>query len=154
MKSAKPVNYPDPVIFENERLIFARFDGANGSAFNVPIFFSNSDVLIDKVITGIDIKYDIVEAFGTDTIQTDLGYIGKITDANSLRYFTITLLGKNGNVLLNDYPLANFCKLFNSGKIRRTSMNIDLSKSFIRNFGLAGVTTNFVIPINFYYRNK
>jgi hypothetical protein len=154
MKSLKPVNYPDPVIFDNERLIFARFDGASSLALNVPIFFSNSDVLTNKIITGIDIKFDSIEAFGTDTIQTDIGFIGKITDANSLRYFTITLLGKNGNVLLNDFPLSNFCKLYNAGKIRRTSMIIDLSKSYIRNFGLTITTNKFVIPINFYYKNK
>ena len=154
MKSLKPANYPDPVIFDNERLIFARFDGANSPALNVPIFFSNSDVLTNKVITGIDVKFDSTEALGTDSIQTDLGFIGTITNANSLRYFTITLLGKNGNVLLNDYPLANFCSLFNAGKIRRTSMIIDLSKSFIRNFGLTISTNKFVIPINFYYKNK
>jgi hypothetical protein len=155
MKSAKPVNYPDPVIFDNERLIFARFDGANGTALNVPIFFSNSDVLANKIITGIDVKFDLVEGLGTDSIQTDIGFIGTITDANKLSYFTITLVGKNGDILLNDYPLANFCRLYNAGKIRRTSMIIDLSKSYIRNFGLTvGVTSKFVIPINFYYKNK
>jgi len=154
MKSLKPVNYPDPVIFDNERLIFARFDGANSPALNVPNFFSNSDVLTNKIITGIDVKFDQTESLGTDSIQTDIGFVGTITDANSLRYFTITLLGKNGNVLLNEFPLSNFCNLYNSGKIRRTSMIIDLSKSYIRNFGLTITTNKFVIPINFYYKNK
>jgi len=155
MRSPKPVNYPDPVIFERERLIFARFDGANGIALNVPIFFSNSDVLNDKVITGIDVKFDDTETLGSDKIQTDIGFIGTITNAGQLKYFTITLLGKNGEVLLNDFPLANFCKLYNAGKIRRTSMKIDLSKSYIRNFGLTfGLSSTFVIPINFYYKNK
>ena len=148
MQTKKPVNYPDPVIFDNERLIFARFDGASGTALNVPIFFSNSDVLTNKVITGIDVKTDF-SGLGLTTIQTDIGFIGTVTNLLQLNYFTITLIGKNGEVLLNDFPLSNFNWINNKGKIRRTSMVIDLSKSYIRNFGLTvGVDEKFVIPIN------
>lgn len=154
MKSSKPEYYPDPVIFDKERLIFARFDGTNGTALNVPIYFSNSDVLTDKIITGIDVKYNYAPEAGNSTIQTDIGYIGTVTDITNLNYFTITLVGKNGEFLINDYPLANFTIAFNAGKIRRTSMIIDLSKSYIRNLGLTSVTPDFVIPINFYYKNK
>lgn len=154
MQSKKPVNYPDPVIFDNERLIFARFDGANGTARNVPIFFSNSDVLTNKIITGIDVtlRGGRLTSVSND-IQTDIGYIGDNILQADLKYFTITLIGKNGDVLLNDYPLYNFNVLANNGKIRRLSLMIDLSKSYIRNFGVT-VTKTTVIPINFYYKNK
>jgi hypothetical protein len=154
MKSNKPVNYPDPVIFDKERLIFARFDGANGLALNVPIFFSNADVFTDKVITGIDVKIDLVPEAGSSNIQTDIGFIGTVTDVTNLVYFTLTLVGKDGSILLNDYPLANFARPAHDGKIRRTSMSIDLSKSYIRNLGFTVTTDKFVIPINFYYKNK
>lgn len=148
------INYPDPVIFENERLIFARFDGAqNPAAFNVPIYFSNSDVLENKIITGIEVKFNEIET-RTTTIQTDIGFIGVSFDSLSLRSFALTLVGKNGDVVLNDYPLYNLCRRATFGKIRRTSMKIDLSKSYIRNFGLAGITSNLVIPINFFYKEK
>lgn len=154
MINKKPVYYPDPVIFDCERLIFARFDGVSGNSLNVPIFFSNSDVLTNKVITGIDVKIDLVPEAGSASVQTDIGFIGTVTDVTNLNYFTITLVGKNGNVLLNDFPLSNFARPFNAGKIRRTSMIIDLSKSYIRNLGFNGTTSTFVIPINFYYKNK
>jgi hypothetical protein len=154
MKSQKPVNYPDPVVYDNERLIFARFDGPNGFALNTPIFFSNSDVLTNKIITGIDVKYDYIDDGNTQFVQTDIGFVGTLGVTSFLSYFTITLVGKNGDILLNDYPLSNFCKIFNYGKIRRTSMNIDLSKSYLRNFGATIPSNKFVIPINFFYKNK
>lgn len=154
MKTEKPIYYPDGFKFDKERLIFARFDGATGTAFNVPIFFSNSDVLTDKVILGIDItlRGGRLTPISND-IQTDIGYIGDNISRTDLRFFTITLIGKNGEVLLNDFPLYNFNILANNGKIRRLNVMIDLSKSFIRNFG-ATVTNTTVIPFNFYYRSK
>lgn len=156
MKKQKPVNYPDPVIFQNERLIFARFDGAQAStATNVPIYFSNQDILKDKVVTGIDVTLRGRTSGATAQIQTDLGFIGTSIPSTQLIYFTITLVGKNGEVLINDFPLMNLNINSNDGKIRRFSCMIDLSKSYIRNLGATiPITTTTVIPINFYFKNK
>jgi hypothetical protein len=155
MKKKKPIYYPDSVIFEKERLIFARFDGAQAStATNVPIYFSNQDVLKDKIVTGIDVQLVGRISGASASIQTDIGFIGTNISSTNLRFFTITLVGKNGEVLINDYPLLNLNVLANNGKIRRFSLMIDLSKSYIRNLGLAGITETTVIPINFYYKNK
>jgi hypothetical protein len=155
MKKKKPIYYPDPVIVEKERLIFARFDGAQAStATNVPIYFSNEDVLKDKIITGIDVQLRGRLTSTTGLVQTDIGFIGTTISSVNLSYFTITLVGKNGEVLINDFPLINLNILCNEGKIRRFSIMIDLSKSYIRNLGLAGITNTTVIPINFYYKNR
>jgi len=155
MKKKKPIYYPDPVIFEKERLIFARFDGAQAStATNVPIYFSNQDVLKDKIVTGIDVQLRGRVSAASALIQTDIGFVGTTISSTNLAYFTITLVGKNGEVLINDYPLLNLNVLSNNGKIRRFSLMIDLSKSYIRNLGFAGITPTTVIPIHFYYKNK
>jgi hypothetical protein len=157
MKATKPIYYPDPVIFDKERLIFARFDGSqNPSAFNVPIYFSNEDVLKNKVITGISVKTptSIRGQIGATPVLTDIGFIGTAVANATLAYFTITLVGRNGEVVLNDYPLMAFNNEVDDGKIRRTSMMIDLSKSFIRNFGIGGLATTSVIPISFFYKDK
>ena len=153
MQAEKQIYYPDSFKFDKERLIFARFDGQTGLSLNNPIFFSNSDVLTDKIILGIDVTLRGRLTATSGLIQTDLGYIGTTISSVNLRFFTITLIGKNGQVILNDYPLYNFNVLANNGKIRRTNIMIDLSKSYIRNFG-ATVTSSTVIPINFYYKNK
>lgn len=153
MKAEKPIYYPDGFKFDKERLIFARFDGATGTALNVPIFFSNSDVLTDKIILGVDVQLRGRISGASANIQTDIGYIGTSIASTSLRFFTITLIGKNGDVILNDFPLINFNVLSNNGKIRRLNCMIDLSKSYIRNFG-AVVTSTTVIPINFYFKNR
>lgn len=156
MKAIKPEYYPDPIIFEKERLIFARFDGSqNPSAFNVPIYFANDDVLHGKVVTGIEVASTRGRfVVGSNTVQTDMGFIGTLVGNSALNYFTITLVGKNGQVVLNDCPLMEFQTSTTSGKIRRTSIMIDLSKSFIRNFGAVGITTQSVIPISFFYKDK
>jgi hypothetical protein len=137
-------------------LIFARFDGAQAStATNVPIYFSNQDVLKDKIVTGIDVTLRGRTSGATATIQTDLGFLGTSIPASQLVYFTITLVGKNGEVLINDFPLYNLNVVNNDGKIRRFSCMIDLSKSYIRNLGATiPITTTTVIPINFYFKNK
>lgn len=153
MHTGKEIYYPDGFKFDKERLIFARFDGSTGLSYNNPIFFSNSDVLTDKIILGIDVTMRGRLTATTALIQTDLGFIGTTISSTTLRFFTITLVGKNGQILLSDFPLYNFNVLANNGKIRRTNMIIDLSKSYIRNFGVT-VTTETVIPINFYYKNK
>lgn len=156
MKKQKPVNYPDPVVIHNERLIFARFDGAQAStATNVPIYFSNEDVLKNKVVTGIKVLLRGRTSGATAQIQTDLGFIGTSIPDTQLRFFTLTLVGKNGEVLINDYPLMNLNVQSDNGKIRRFSCMIDLSKSYIRNLGATvPITTTTVIPINFYFKNK
>lgn len=156
MKSAKPEYYPDPVIIEKERLIFARFDGAQAStATNVPIYFSNQDILKDKVVTGIKVMLRGKIPGATATIQTDIGFLGTTIPDSQLKYFTLTLVGKNGDVLINDFPLFNLNVQADAGKIRRFSCMIDLSKSYIRNLGATvPITTSTVIPINFYYKNK
>lgn len=153
MKAEKPIYYPDGFKFDKERLIFARFDGATGTALNVPIFFSNNDVLTDKIILGIDVMLRGKVPGAAANIQTDLGFIGTTMSSTSLRFFTITLIGKNGAVILNDMPLYNFNVLANDGKIRRLNCMIDLSKSYIRNFG-AVIPSTTVIPINFYFKNR
>lgn len=152
MKSLKPVNYPDPVILDKSRLIYCRFDGSqNPASYNVPIYFPNDDVLHGKTIKGIEVKTVNNESTGSQNVLTDAGYIGTLIDSFDLKYFTITVVGKNGQVILSDCPLMEFNYNITAGKIRRTSMMIDLSKSYIRNFGLAGVTKKSVIPIQFYY---
>lgn len=156
MKSAKPIYYPDGFAFDNERLIFGRFDGSqNPAALNVPIYFSNEDTLKNKIIVGIAVNLRGKVSGATAQIQTDLGYIGSTIPSTQLKYFTITLVGKNGEVLINDFPMMNLNVLSDSGKIRRFSLMIDLSKSYIRNLGATvPITTTTVIPINFYYKNK
>ena len=156
MKKKKPINYPDPVIFDKERLIFARFDGAQAStATNVPIYFSNQDVLKDKVITGIKVFLRGRFPGSTATIQTDIGFLGTTIPDSQLKYFTLTLVGKNGEVLINDFPLMNLNVQSDNGKIRRFSCMMDLSKSYIRNLGATvPITTTTVIPINFYFKNR
>jgi hypothetical protein len=155
MKATKPNYYPDPVIFDKERMIYARFDGSpNPSAFNVPIYFSNDDILKNKVITGISVASGRGRGFTSGQIQTDLGFIGTLVSTTGIPYFTITLVGKNGQVILNDCPLMEFQINVDNGKIRRTSIMIDMSKSYIRNLGLAGVTAQSIIPISFYYKDR
>jgi len=156
MKATKPIYYPDPVIYDKERLIFARFDGSqNPSAFNVPIYFANDDVLANKVITGISVKSptSIRGQVGSTPILTDIGFIGDNLANVSLVYFTLTLVGRNGDTILSDCPLMEFNNLVDNGKIRKVSMMINLSKSYIRNFGLAGLSKTSVIPISFFYKN-
>jgi hypothetical protein len=156
MKAIKPIYYPDPVIFEKERLIYVRFDGQQSPAtFNVPYYFANDDVLKNKIITGIESKTTAGRfTTGASAVATDIGFIGQLLNNASLAYFTITLVGKNGETILNDCPLMEFNVVVTSGKIRRTSMMIDLSKSFIRNFGYNSLNSNSVIPICFYYKDK
>lgn len=147
--------YHDPVIFDKQQLIYVRFDGLeNPASFNVPIYFDNNDVLNNKHIKGIEVKSLPVLDVGSSTILTDLGFIGTVISQDLLNYFTITIVGKNNEKILEDYPLLAFNKLFTFGKLRSTNMIIDLSKSYIRNFGLSGITKTNVIPIQFYYSEK
>jgi hypothetical protein len=156
MKTEKPIYYPDGFKFDFERLIFARFDGAQSStATNVPIYFSNEDVFKNKVIVGIKVMLRGRNPGATATIQTDIGFLGTTIPDSQLKYFTLTLVGKNGDVLINDFPLINLNVQADNGKIRRFSCMIDLSKSYIRNLGATvPITTLTVIPLNFYYKNK
>lgn len=156
MKAIKPIYYPDPVIFEKERLIYVRFDGQQSpNVFNVPYYFSNDDVLKNKIITGIEVKTTAGRFIsGASSVATDIGFIGQLLNNPALAYFTITLVGKNGETILNDCPLMEFNVVTTAGKTRRTSMMIDLSKSFIRNFGFNSLTTESVIPICFYYKDR
>jgi hypothetical protein len=147
-------NYPDPVIIDKETCIYARFDGMNNpAAFNVPIFFSNSDILRDKHIKGIEVKSLPASDIASSTILTDIGFIGDVVSQTDLNFFTITLVGKNDEEILNDYPLLLLNTIYTEGKLRSFNCVIDLSKSYIRNFGLAGLTAKNVIPIQFYYSN-
>lgn len=142
-------NYPNSLVVDREKLIFVRFDGINPSSTSQPVYFPTDDVLKNKVITGIDI-YTVGE---TDfDIQTDLGFLGTALQNGNLKYFTITLVGKNSEILIQDMPLACLAQEF--GKVRRFSMMIDLSKSYVRNFAFASVGEKTVIPILFYYRDK
>ena len=153
MKATKPIYYPDPVIFDKARTIYTRFDNVfNTVGLNQPIYFTNDDVLHNKIITGIEIKTTKKLTQPESVIQTDLGFIGEQIGNGVLKYFTITLVGKNGEVILNECPMTIFNLLTTEGKIRRTSMMIDLSKSFIRNFGVT-ITAINTIPITFYYRD-
>lgn len=156
MKATKPIYYPDPVIFDKQRVVYVRFDGQQSSnVFNVPYYFSNDDVFKNKIITGIEAKTTAGRFIsGASSVQTDIGFIGQLLNNASLAYFTITLVGRNGEIILNDCPLMEFNIVTTSGKTRKTSMMIDLSKSFIRNFGLNTLNTNSVIPICFYYRDR
>jgi hypothetical protein len=155
MKAVKPIYYPDPVIFDKHQNIYVRFDGQQSPAvFNVPYYFSNDDVLKNKVITGIEAKTTAGRFItGASAVQTDIGFIGQLLNNASLSFFTITLVGKNGETILNDCPLMEFNVVTTAGKTRKTSMMIDLSKSFIRNFGYNSLNTNSVIPICFYYKD-
>ena len=156
MKAVKPIYYPEAVIFDKHRNIYVRFDGQQSpNVFNVPYYFNNDDVLKNKVITGIETKTTAGRFItGASAVQTDIGFIGQLLNNASLSFFTITLVGKNGETILNDCPLMEFNVVTTSGKTRKTSMMIDLSKSFIRNFGYNSLNTNSVIPICFYYKDK
>jgi hypothetical protein len=89
-------NYPDALVFDKETTIYARFDGEkNPGAFNVPIFFSNSDILTNKHIRGIEVKSLPISDVANSIILTDLGFIGEVISQDLLNYFTITLIGKN-----------------------------------------------------------
>jgi len=149
-------NYPDPVILDKQVTLFIRFDGSqNPSAFNVPIYFPNDDILKDKVITGIEVNSQYVPGnTRPSSILTNIGFIGQLFSNADLKYFTITLVGKNNEVIVNDSPLMTFNSLITQGKLRSALMMIDLSKSYVRNFGLAGLTTKSTIMVTFYYRNK
>ena len=152
MKATKPINYPDPVIFDKARTIYTRFDNVfNTNGLNQPIYFTNDDVLHNKVITGIEIKTTKKLNASEQLIQTDLGFIGEQIGNTGLRWFTLTLVGKNNEIILNDCPMSLFNQSTSFGKLRRTSIMIDLSKSYIRNFGVTIGPTN-TIPITFYYR--
>ena len=158
LPAQKNVNeyYPDPVVLDKSVTIFVRFDGSqNPSAFNVPIYFPNDDVLYGKVITGIEVNTQFAQSDARPSnILTNLGFIGQLFGNADLKYFTITLVGRNNEILINDCPLIAFNVLVTKGKLRSTLMMIDLSKSYVRNFGLAGLTTKSTIMMTFYYRNK
>jgi hypothetical protein len=148
--------YPDPVVLDKSVTIFVRFDGSQSpGAFNVPIYFPNDDVLRGKVITGLEVNTQYA-SIGTrpSAILTNLGFIGALFTNAELKYFTITLVGKNNDILVNDCPLIAFNSLLTNGKLRSLLMMIDLSKSYVRNFGLAGLTTKSTIMCTFYYREK
>jgi hypothetical protein len=153
--SALQPNYPNPVTVIRERLIFVRFDKTDPSSLSTPVYFPNDDVLAGKVITGISVFKSVdPETPGyTDPILTDAGYIGTYNSNVVLRYFTLTLVGRNNEILINDLPLACLTDTNDFDKIRRFSLMADLSKSYVRNFGYIGLTTVSVIPINFYYKN-
>lgn len=155
MKNAGGVNYPNPVTIVRERLIFVRFDKTDPASLSTPIYFPTDDVLRGKVITGVQCMraLNTNDQLTGNTILTDAGYIGQYFNSSLLNYFTLTLVGANNEILVNDMPLA--CLVFdnNFGKIRRFSMMIDLSKSYVRNFGLTSLPSNAVIPIQFYYKN-
>lgn len=148
-------NYPDPININREKLIFVRFDKTDPSSFSTPIYFPVDDILKNKIITGIECFKSKAPflPYPSDPIQTDAGYIGQYFDTTYLKYFTLTLVGKNNEILVNDMPLTCLTPDFDFGKIRRFSMIVDLSKCYVRNFGLSGLTSDAVIPINFYYKN-
>jgi hypothetical protein len=147
-------NYPNPVNIIRERLIFVRFDRTDPSSFNTPIYFPNDDVLKNKVITGIEVYPNFNKFTGSYNLWTDAGYSGEYFSNTELVYFTLTLVGKNNEVLINDLPLSCLVDDNTKGKIRKFSLMADISKSYIRNFGYTGIVNQFsVIPINFYYRN-
>jgi len=146
--------YVDPLIQDRHRLIFVRFDAINPASYSTPVYFPNDDVLKNKVITGIDV-WRTQKVISNPQIQTDAGYIGEYFDDTLLKYFTITLVGKSGEILVQDMPLQILNNGNNGdfGKTRRFSMMVDLSRSFVRNFGLAGLKDISIIPIMFSYRN-
>lgn len=148
--------YPNPVIIDKSVTIFIRFDGSQSpGAFNVPIYFPNDDVLRGKIITGLEVNTTYVGIPTRPTpILTNLGFIGTLFSNSELKYFTITLVGKNNEILVNDCPLMAFNALITTGKLRSLLMIIDLSKSYVRNFGLAGLTQKSTIMCTFYYREK
>lgn len=149
-----PDYYPDPLVQDKHRLIFVRFDGINPSSFSSPVYFPNDDVLKNKVITGIDV-WRTQKVITNPQIQTDAGYIGEYFDDTLLKYFTITLVGKNGDRLIEDMPLQILNNGNNGdfGKTRRFSIMVDLSRSYIRNFGLSGLKDISIIPIMFSYKD-
>lgn len=147
-------NYPDPVIVDQERLIFVRYDKNNPASYCTPAYFPNDDVFNNKVITGIQcFKNFDAEDPASNPIQTDAGYIGQYFGDTFLRYFTLTLVGKNNEIIVQDLPLVTLATGGNFGKIKRFSCMINLSKCYIRNFGYNALTSTSVIPINFYYRS-
>lgn len=151
-------NYPNPVNIIRERLIYVRFDKTDIYSLSTPVYFPNDDVLKNKVITGIEIYPNFNKNTGNYSLWTDAGYTGEYFSNQELIYFTLTLVGKNNEVLINDLPLSCLVDDNTRGKIRKFSLMADLSKSYIRNFGLtAGInpslTEKTVIPINFFYKN-
>lgn len=147
------VYYTDPLIVEKSRLIFARFDGTNAAVTNYPVYFSNDDILANKVVTGIEV-WRVGKT--PQQIQTDLGYIGTTLIDSVLKNFTITLVGKNSEILIEDMPLNLLMNGADGdfGKTRRFSMMVDLSKSYIKNLSLISFLPTDIIPITFYYREK
>lgn len=152
-KKKTEVYYTDPVIVDKSKLIFVRFDGINPAVTNYPVYFSTDDVLKGKVVTGIDVwrvgKTPL-------NIQTDLGYVGTTLIDSVLKNFTITLVGRNSEILIEDMPLNLLINGADGdfGKTRRFSMMIDLSKSYVKNLSYLALTSTEVIPITFYYRDK
>jgi hypothetical protein len=73
-----------------------------------PIFFSNSDILRDKHIKGIEVKSLPSSDIASSTILTDIGFIGDVVSQTDLNFFTITLVGKNNEeiyyTLTNQFP--------------------------------------------------
>lgn len=158
MQVVSTPNYPNPVNIIRERLIFVRFDKTNIYSLSTPVYFPNDDVLKNKVITGIDVYPNFGKNVSNYNLWTDAGYIGEYFANAYLAYFTLTLVGRNNEVLINDLPLSCLVDDNNYGKIRKFSLMADLSKSYIRNFGLTTAVDNTltdkaVIPINFYYKN-
>jgi len=147
------VYYPDPVVIDKSKLIFIRFDGLNPAATNYPVYFSTDDVLKGKVVTGIDV-WRVGKT--PQQIQTDLGFVGTTLIDSVLKNFTITLVGRNSEILIEDMPLNLLINGTDGdfGKTRRFSMMIDLSKSYVKNLSYLALTTTEVIPITFYYRDK
>jgi hypothetical protein len=153
----KPANsevyYTDPLTIDKSKIIYVRFDGINPAVTNYPVYFSTDDVFRNKVITGID-----VWRVGKTPlqIQTDLGYVGTTLIDSVLKNFTITLVGKNSEILIEDMPLNLLINGTDGdfGKTRRFSMMIDLSKSYVKNLSYLALTSTEVIPITFYYRDK
>lgn len=151
----KPSNsteyYVDPLIEDKARLVYVRFDGINPSSTSSPVYFPTDDVLKNKVITGIEVWRVGKTPF---SIQTDLGFVGTTLPDTILNSFTLTLVGKNSDILINDFPLN--CIVNGSGdfgKTRRFSIMVDLSKSFVRNLSYISLTSTDVIPLIFHYRN-
>jgi hypothetical protein len=123
--------------------------GAGGGRYILPgtrVYFSNPSLRVGNVLRKISIP---------SLSYSDYGNIFINNDYNLFKKFTITLVNKYGDTVVNNYPLTDLWLQsgFNSGYLRDFNIEIDLQRSYItlnENIGGVPLNKNEGFLLNFY----
>jgi hypothetical protein len=132
------------LITKNNRTILAVVTGTPATSVNYP-FTEITD------LANAGLKFQSIESFNS-TQLTFAANGGPVITAGEAAACRVTLVGRNGERLLTDYPVQSLNRAVNGGfHTLLDNLELDLTKCFVTFGDVTGIAANDVVAFSFSY---